>query len=186
MIRLFIALDLPWELKERLALLCGGIPGARWIASENFHLTLRFIGEVFPTQAEEIDLACAARRIGDASERLAPGQRIHQAGFADIGTADEGHFGKVGRWNAVQARRAQHEVAVLREEKTSALLGLRIPRRGIGLCHQSGGPAGFSGACPRRRRAPMPRRRSRKSTGVPVDFMITTCWMIDRRLFHVQ
>ena len=43
--RLFVGLDLPWELRERLAMLAGGIPGARWVPVENYHLTLRFIGE---------------------------------------------------------------------------------------------------------------------------------------------
>jgi len=79
--RLFIALDLPWELKSRLALLCGGIPGARWIASENFHLTLRFIGEVYPSQAEEIDHALAAIR----------------APAFDLSLAGVGTFSKAGR-----------------------------------------------------------------------------------------
>ena len=60
--RLFVGLDLPWELKERLAVLGGGIPGARWVPTENFHLTLRFIGEVQAHQAEEIDLALATLR----------------------------------------------------------------------------------------------------------------------------
>ncbi len=61
--RLFVALDLPWSLRERLALLCGsGIPGARWVPPENFHLTLRFIGDVPPHRAEDIDLALAALR----------------------------------------------------------------------------------------------------------------------------
>jgi RNA 2',3'-cyclic 3'-phosphodiesterase len=60
--RLFIGLDLPWSLKERLAVLGGGIPGARWVPAENYHMTLRFIGEVQPPRAEEIDLAMAALR----------------------------------------------------------------------------------------------------------------------------
>ncbi len=61
--RLFVALDLPWELRERLdALGGGGIPGARWVPTENLHLTLRFVGEVPPHRAEEIDLALAALR----------------------------------------------------------------------------------------------------------------------------
>lgn len=81
MIRLFIALDLPWDLKQRLALLCGGIPGARWIASENFHLTLRFIGEVSSVQAEEIDHALAA---------------IRTPAF-DLNLAGVGVFAKAGR-----------------------------------------------------------------------------------------
>ena len=60
--RLFVALDLPWELRERLAMLAGGLPGARWMPPENHHLTLRFIGEVPGHRAEEIDLALAALR----------------------------------------------------------------------------------------------------------------------------
>ncbi|MBU6499107.1 MAG: RNA 2',3'-cyclic phosphodiesterase [Rhodospirillales bacterium] len=61
--RLFVALDLPWDLRERLAALGGrGIPGARWVPEENLHLTLRFIGEVQAPQAEEIDLALATLR----------------------------------------------------------------------------------------------------------------------------
>jgi RNA 2',3'-cyclic 3'-phosphodiesterase len=60
--RLFIGLDLPWSLKERLAVLGGGIPGARWVPAENYHMTLRFIGEVQAPRAEEIDLAMTALR----------------------------------------------------------------------------------------------------------------------------
>ena len=44
--RLFVAIDLPEFVKEQLALLCCGLPGARWVAPEQIHLTLRFIGEV--------------------------------------------------------------------------------------------------------------------------------------------
>ncbi|HEY0421127.1 MAG TPA: RNA 2',3'-cyclic phosphodiesterase [Acetobacteraceae bacterium] len=60
--RLFVALDLPWPVRERLAMLAGGLPGARWVPRENYHLTLRFIGEVAAHRAEEIDLALAALR----------------------------------------------------------------------------------------------------------------------------
>ncbi|NNM58088.1 RNA 2',3'-cyclic phosphodiesterase [Acidocella sp.] len=60
--RLFVALDLPWEVKEELADLSCNIPGARWVPAENFHLTLRFIGEANRLQAEEIDLALATLR----------------------------------------------------------------------------------------------------------------------------
>jgi 2'-5' RNA ligase len=61
--RLFVALDLPWALRERLAMLSGaGIQGARWVPPENMHLTLRFIGEVPGHRAEDIDHALAALR----------------------------------------------------------------------------------------------------------------------------
>ncbi len=52
--RLFLALSLPEPLRERLAALCTGLPGARWVAPENLHLTLRFIGEVDGSQARDL------------------------------------------------------------------------------------------------------------------------------------
>jgi 2'-5' RNA ligase len=55
--RLFVALDLPWPLRDRLAGLSTGIMGARWVPRENLHLTLRFIGDVPNWRAEEVDLA---------------------------------------------------------------------------------------------------------------------------------
>ena len=55
--RLFVALELPLAMRLQLATLSGGVPGARWVKVENYHLTLRFIGEVPPFRAEEIDWA---------------------------------------------------------------------------------------------------------------------------------
>lgn len=62
MIRLFVALDLPWALRDRLTGLAGGLRGARWVPPENYHLTLRFIGEVPPWRADEVDHALASLR----------------------------------------------------------------------------------------------------------------------------
>ena len=57
MLRLFVGLDLPPTLQARLGLLCGGLPGARWVAPDMLHLTLRFIGAAAPHQADDIDHA---------------------------------------------------------------------------------------------------------------------------------
>jgi len=54
--RLFVALDLPDACKQDLAGRCSGLPAARWVRDAQFHLTLRFIGEVEgPKAAEVID-----------------------------------------------------------------------------------------------------------------------------------
>ena len=44
--RLFIALDLPEDVADALDRLCEGLPGVRWSGPGQFHLTLRFMGEV--------------------------------------------------------------------------------------------------------------------------------------------
>ena len=44
--RLFVALTMPEEISAQLDRLCVGLPGMRWTDPEQFHLTLRFIGEV--------------------------------------------------------------------------------------------------------------------------------------------
>jgi RNA 2',3'-cyclic 3'-phosphodiesterase len=52
--RLFTALEVPRNVAMSLSLLRGGIPGARWIDVENYHITLRFIGDVDNRTADEI------------------------------------------------------------------------------------------------------------------------------------
>ena len=52
--RLFTGLEIPKSLGESLSMLRGGLPGARWIDPENYHLTLRFIGDVDDVLAREI------------------------------------------------------------------------------------------------------------------------------------
>ena len=59
--RVFIAVDLPPELRKELAKLQRELDHltdtARWVASESVHITLKFIGEVAETRLEDIDAA---------------------------------------------------------------------------------------------------------------------------------
>src|SRR5258707_5402745 len=52
--RLFAALEIPREVAQSLSMLRGGLPGARWIDPENYHVTLRFIGDIEAPLAREI------------------------------------------------------------------------------------------------------------------------------------
>src|SRR6478609_4644321 len=52
--RLFTGLEIPSEIAQTLSNLRGGLPGARWIDPENYHVTLRFIGDIDGVSANEI------------------------------------------------------------------------------------------------------------------------------------
>jgi 2'-5' RNA ligase len=54
MLRIFTGLEIPSEIAQSLSMLRGGLPGARWIDPENYHLTLRFIGDVDDALAHEV------------------------------------------------------------------------------------------------------------------------------------
>ena len=86
--RLFVAIDLPHSVRERLAWMAGGLPGARWVPPENYHVTLRFIGDIPAWHARDVDTALAAIR--------APGLTL---GLAGIGTTD-----KAGRVMSIHVR----------------------------------------------------------------------------------
>ena len=52
--RLFTGLEIPAEVGFALSLKRGGLTGARWIDAENYHITLRFIGDVDHQTADEV------------------------------------------------------------------------------------------------------------------------------------
>ncbi len=54
--RLFTALEILADVQQSPSFLRGGVPGARWIDPENYHLTLRFIGDIDDAMADEIAL----------------------------------------------------------------------------------------------------------------------------------
>ena len=75
--RLFVAIQPPLAVRERLLAAMGGVINARWQSDEQLHLTLRFIGEVDEGVASDIDAALA---------------RIRAPRF-DVTLAGIGHFG---------------------------------------------------------------------------------------------
>jgi RNA 2',3'-cyclic 3'-phosphodiesterase len=62
MLRLFVGIGFPPELRLQLSLLCSGVNGAKWVDPGNFHLTLRFIGEIGEDRAADVDEALARLR----------------------------------------------------------------------------------------------------------------------------
>ena len=59
MFRLFAALPVPEEIHDGLIELQKGLEGASWRPDENFHITLRFFGEVDGAVARELDAELA-------------------------------------------------------------------------------------------------------------------------------
>ena len=75
--RIFTGLEIPAEIGQALSLLRGGLPGARWIDPENYHLTLRFIGDVDGAVARE------AASMLDQVKR--PSFKLHLDGLSSFG-----------------------------------------------------------------------------------------------------
>ena len=67
--RLFVAVDLPGMLRERLAELLSRlrteVTGPKWVRSEGIHLTLRFIGEVDEADLPRLTAAVSGVAWGD-------------------------------------------------------------------------------------------------------------------------
>jgi 2'-5' RNA ligase len=62
--RLFIALDITDDIRERIARFMDGVrefaPDSRWVRPESLHVTLKFIGEQSPEMAERIKQALSS------------------------------------------------------------------------------------------------------------------------------
>jgi 2'-5' RNA ligase len=57
--RLFTGLEVPPVIAAELSRHRGGLPGARWIEPADYHITLRFIGDVDGATARDITLGLA-------------------------------------------------------------------------------------------------------------------------------
>jgi 2'-5' RNA ligase len=116
MARLFTAVEIPHAARRALERLRGGVPGARWIDGENYHITLNFIGEVDGRLAREIDAA-----LGDVA---GPSFELR---LADVGSF--GHARPHALWAGVEAAPALGELQADTARAISRL-GVRLePRR---------------------------------------------------------
>ena len=52
--RLFTGLEIPSDVGLALSQYRGGLPGARWVEPENYHITLRFIGDIDDAMARDV------------------------------------------------------------------------------------------------------------------------------------
>lgn len=111
MLRLFVGIPFPPELKLRLSLLCSGVPGAKWVDPGNFHLTLRFIGEIGEDIAADID---------DALSRL----RARRFALQIAGTGVFGGDKPRSLWAGVQRN---PELGGLRDKVEQALIRVGLP-----------------------------------------------------------
>ena len=68
--RLFIALELPEDCREALAAMAEPIPGVRWLAVDQLHLTLAFLGNTDAETEERLRDRLAALRVPAFSLRL--------------------------------------------------------------------------------------------------------------------
>lgn len=93
MIRLFVGIPIPADIKLRLSMMSAGLPGARWVNEENYHLTLRFIGDADEGLADDIDITL--------------GQIDHPT--FELSLKGVGYFGKPNAARAVWAGVAKSE-----------------------------------------------------------------------------
>ncbi len=112
MTRLFVAVDLPEDVKDRLEDLCQGVAGARWMRDRQFHVTLAFLG----------DLA------GPDERRLSDGLHAVRCEPFELSLRGIGHFPPRGTpkvlWVGV---RAPPQLGLLHQRIQSRLARLDLP-----------------------------------------------------------
>jgi RNA 2',3'-cyclic 3'-phosphodiesterase len=115
MIRLFVAIPIPETVRLQLSMMCSGAPGAKWVAPENYHLSLRFIGEVEYGVADDIDAALS---------------EIHAPSFL-LEISGAGYFGKGEKARILWAGVApQTHLDHLQAKVESALVRAGLPAEG--------------------------------------------------------
>lgn len=113
--RLFTAIRIPTDIAAQLARFREPLPGARWIEPQNYHLTLRFIGDVTNP---------VAREFADHLSRLElDGFEIRLRGFGVFG----GHDPKA-LWAGIDAP-SQLDALYRANERAARAAGLKPERQ---------------------------------------------------------
>jgi 2'-5' RNA ligase len=146
--RLFVALDIDDEIRERIALFVDGVrnfaPDARWVNPASMHITLKFIGEQPEFAVEAI---MAALKLAEAS---AP--ELHFAGYGFFPTAKSARV----FWVGIHAGLQLNALAAAIDEKMPPL---GIPKEGREFSpHLTLARAGGRSGSPRRRDDDRPNR----------------------------
>ena len=114
--RLFVALPIPDDVADALSALQGGVSDANWLPSENFHITLAFIGEIDGGMAQDVDAALATI----------------DGPVLDVALAGVDHFVDGHQPKALYAAVVQEERLTRLQEKVSNALrgeGVKLDRR---------------------------------------------------------
>ncbi len=111
--RLFLALDIPDPIRDRIARFVDGVsgfaPDARWAKPESLHVTLKFIGEQPESTVEQIKRALSMIE--------SPAPEIHFRGYGFFPTAKSARV----FWIGMEATPQLTELAVAVDEKMPAL-----------------------------------------------------------------
>lgn len=146
--RLFTAIEVPEEVALALAAYRGGLSGARWLDIENYHITLRFLGDIDEDVAQE-----ATYLLGQVRRR--PFDVTIEGPDAFGGGRPRALIAKVAPTPAIVALQAEHERLMRRTglaaesrkfipHVTLARLRDTSPRAVADYLGLRGGPAGLS------------------------------------------
>lgn len=102
--RLFSGIEIPSPIAQHLTLVRAGLAGARWIDPENYHLTLRFLGDVDGVVARDF-----TQSLGGIA---APPFELRLGGLASFGgRKPRAVFASVSQSEPLQALQRAHERA---------------------------------------------------------------------------
>lgn len=142
--RLFLALDIDDQIRERIARFVDGVlsfaPDARWVKPESLHLTLKFIGEQPETAQDRIKHAMAGVQV--------PAPEIHFRSFGFFPTANAARVFWIGMESGLQLQ----ALAAAIDDKMPSLGIAKEDRAFSPHLTLARGAGGRSSGSPRRRK----------------------------------